>query len=465
MNPLAAIREIVGPEGVVTDQSQAQAYLIDERGYYHGRAALIVRPKSTREVAEIVRICRRHALGIVPQGGNTGLCGGATPDESGTQILLSLSRMNRVREVKPIDFTMTVEAGAILQVVQETAAEHGLYFPLDLAARGSCQIGGNLSTNAGGNNVLRYGNARQLVLGLEVVLPDGRVWNGLRRLHKDNTGYDLNQLFLGAEGTLGVITAAVLRLYPKPGDVQTALLALPDAGAACRLLQRARVASGDAVSSFEYFCRLALELVLDHGASARDPFAERHAHYLLIELSSSAARGDLRTTLEAIMEAGAEAGEILDGVIARSVQQREQLWRLRELIPEAQRGSIKNDVSVPTSEIPAFLARADELLRRLVPGARPCPFGHMGDGNIHYNILAPHGADAAEFRRTVGEALIKGVSDLVMDMEGSFSAEHGVGRLRRDFLLAYEEPAAIDLMRAIKAALDPAGIMNPGKVL
>ncbi len=465
MNPLAAIREIVGPEGVVTDQLQSEAYLIDQRGYYHGRAALIVRPQSTSEVAEIVRICRRHALAIVPQGGNTGLCGGATPDESGKQILLSLSRMNRVREVRPIDFTMTVEAGAILQVVQETAAEHGLYFPLDLAARGSCQIGGNLSTNAGGNNVLRYGNARALVLGLEVVLPDGRIWNGLRRLRKDNTGYDLNQLFLGAEGTLGVITAAVLRLYPRPCDVQTALVAVPDAEAACRLLQRAKVASGDAVSSFEYFCRLALELVLSHSASERDPFATRHAHYVLIELSSSADGGDLRTTLEAILAAGAEAGEIVDGVIAQSVQQREHLWRLRELIPEAQRGSIKNDISVATSEVPVLLARADELLRRLVPGARPCPFGHLGDGNIHYNILAPHGADPAEFRRSAGEALIKGVSDLVMGMEGSFSAEHGVGRLRRDFLLAYEEPTAIDLMRAIKAALDPTGIMNPGKVL
>ncbi len=465
MNPLAAIQDVVGPDGVVSDRSQAENYLIDQRGYYHGRAALIVRPKSTSEVAEIVRICRQHAIGIVPQGGNTGLCGGATPDESGAQVLLSLSRMNRIREVKPLDFTMTVEAGTILEVVQKTADEHGLYFPLDLAARGSCQIGGNLSTNAGGNNVLRYGNARQLVLGLEVVLPDGRVWNGLRRLRKDNTGYDLNQLFLGAEGTLGVITAAVLRLYPKPGDVQTALLAVPDAEAACRLLQRARAVSGDAVSSFEYFCRLALELVLSHSASERDPLTEHYRHYVLIELSSGSTRGELRAMLDAIMEAGVQAEEILDGVVAQSVQQRERLWRLRELIPEAQRGSIKNDVSVPTSEIATFLGRGEGLVRRLAPGARPCPFGHLGDGNIHYNILAPEGADPAEFRRTAGEALIKGVSDLVMSMEGSFSAEHGVGRLRRDFLLAYEEPAAIELMRAIKAALDPSGIMNPGKLL
>jgi FAD/FMN-containing dehydrogenase len=465
MDALNKIRAIVGPQGVVTDPAQMPAYLVDRREYYQGRVAMIVRPRSTAEVARIVQICQQSRIGIVPQGGNTGLCGGATPDASGTQMLLCLSRMNAIREVDPIDFTMTVEAGAILQNVQEAAAAHDLYFPLDLAAKGSCQIGGNLSTNAGGNNVLRYGNARELVLGLEVVLPDGRVWDGLRKLRKDNTGYDLKQLFLGAEGTLGVITAAVLRLFPKPQGVQTAFIAVPDPAAAGRLLRRARAVSGDAVSSFEYLSRLAVELVQEHSPGTRDPLAQTYRHYVLAELSSAGREDHLRSMLENAMEAGLQAGEVLDGVIATSAGQRAELWRIRETVPDAQRSSVKNDVSVPISQVPAFLRAADELVQRVAPGARPCPFGHIGDGNIHYNILRPPGADAVHFRKTAGGRLIEEISRLVMQMGGSFSAEHGIGQLRRDFLLTHKQSSAIDLMRAIKAAVDPAGIMNPGKVI
>jgi len=452
-------------ERAVVDRPDALApHLVDQRGYFRGSALALVRPGSTRQVAEVVRIAREHRAALVPQGGNTGLCGGATPDDSGSQLILSLEKLNAVREVDTIDYSMTVEAGAVLHDIHEAALARGLFFPLDLAAKGSCQIGGNLSTNAGGINVLRYGNARDLVLGLEVVLADGSIWNGLSNLRKDNTGYDLKQLFLGSEGTLGIITAAVLKLFPNPLHRRTAMLAVSDPQAACRLLGVARTLSGDAVESYEYISREALECVLS-GMEKTDPFSEQHRHYVLLELASGADGEFLDGMLERIVEQGMESGGVLDGVLAQNERQREELWQLRELISEAQRESVKNDVSVPISSLPRFLADAQRAATSLAPGARPCPFGHIGDGNIHYNILAPISEDPAAFRERHGDALIDAVSDLTMSMHGSFSAEHGIGQLRRAMMERYKSPEALDLMRKLKDMMDPDDILNPGKVV
>ncbi len=455
---------VLGERAVIESADAQEQYLVDQRGYYRGAAAAVVRPGSTQQVADVVRIAHELGVPVVPQGGNTGLCGGATPDETGTQLILSLEKLNAIREVDTIDYSMTVEAGAILQNVHDAAREHDLFFPLDLAAKGSCQIGGNLSTNAGGINVLRYGNARDLVLGVEVVLADGSIWNGLSRLRKDNTGYDLKHLFLGSEGTLGIITAAVLKLFPNPLHRRTAMLAVADPDAACRLLGIARKLSGDAVESYEYISRAALECVLK-GMGKTDPFAEAHGHYVLMELASGADGAVLDGMLERIVERGMEDGDILDGVLAQNERQREELWQLRELISEAQKQSVKNDVSVPIASLPRFLAEAGQKVKASVPGARPCPFGHIGDGNIHYNILGPESADAADFRRRYGEALIDAVSDLAMSLDGSFSAEHGVGQLRRDMMERYKSPEALALMRKLKSIMDPDGILNPGKVV
>lgn len=461
---VGALVDALGRRAVVHQPDAQAPYLSDRRGYYQGAAVAVVRPGSTREVADVVRIARAHGAAVVPQGGNTGLCGGATPDESGGQIVLSLEKLNAVRDVDVIDYSMTVEAGVILQNAHDAAREHGLFFPLDLAAKGSCQIGGNLATNAGGINVLRYGNARDLVLGVEVVLADGSVWNGLSNLRKDNTGYDLKQLFLGSEGTLGIITAAVLKLYPEPVHRRTAMLAVADPEAACRLLGTARSVSGDAVESYEYISRAALECVLA-GMGKTNPFADSHDHYVLLELAGAVDAEVLDTMLERVVERGMESGAVTDGVLAQNERQREELWQLRELISEAQKASVKNDVSVPVADLPRFLEQARRQVADTAPGARPCPFGHIGDGNIHYNILAPDGADPADFRRRHGEALIDAVSDLVMSMHGSFSAEHGVGQLRRAMLQRYKSPEALDLMRKLKDAMDPENVLNPGKVL
>ena len=461
---LSRIRERVGAGGILDQEEDMAAYLHDQRGYYVGRAAAVVRPASTVELADVVSICRAEAVPVVPQGGNTGLCGGATPDASGEAVVLSLARMNAIRGVDPINFTMTVEAGAILENVHRAAAEHDLLFPLDLGAKGSCQIGGNLATNAGGINVVRYGNARDLVLGLEVVLASGEVWNGLSQLRKDNTGYDLKQVFLGSEGTLGIITAAVLKLFPMPRERQTALLAVRDPQAACELLAIARKLSGDALVSFEYMPRIAIDLVIAHSGLA-DPLDTRYEHHVLLELAGGGNAEFMQAALEQIFEEGAEQELVIDGVIAQSGQQRDQLWRMREDVSEAQRESVKNDISVPIARIPELLARAGKLVQDLAPGARPCPFGHIGDGNIHYNILSPDGEAADAFRDAKGGALVDAVNELVMGMEGSFSAEHGVGQLRRGYLHHYKSPVAVDIMRRIKQALDPDGLFNPGKVL
>lgn len=437
---------------------------MEERRRFHGRCAAVVRPATSEELAQVVRICAAARVPVVPQGGNTGLVGGGVPDGG---ILLSTARLDRIREVDPVNRTMTVEAGVILSRVQAAADEAGALFPLSLAAEGSCQIGGNLATNAGGIQVLRYGNARDLVLGLEVVLADGRIWDGLTGLRKNNTGYDLKQLFLGSEGTLGIITAAVLKLFPKPKVTETALAAVKDAASAIALFHRLTDVAGDALTAFELMARRPIEFCLRHIPGTADPFVEAHPYYALIKLTSPRAGDPLAATLEAVLCDAMETGHVVNAVIAASEAQAHGLWRLRESIPEAQKhegGSIKNDISVPVSQVPAFIERATQAVEAAVPGIRVCAFGHIGDGNIHFNLSQPPGADAQHFLRD-WERLERLVCDVAHDLGGSFSAEHGIGRLKRDSLRRYKTPVELDLMRRLKVALDPDGILNPNKVL
>ncbi len=451
----------------MTDAPARQARLVDERRLYHGQAALIVRPDSVDQIASILALCNEHHIGVVPQGGNTGYCGGATPFDAERQIVVCLDRLNRIREIDPVAFTMTVEAGLVLAKAQAAAAEHNLLFPLSMGSEGSCQIGGNLSTNAGGLAVLRYGTARELALGLEVVLPDGRVLSELKGLRKDNTGYPLTQLFMGAEGTLGIITAAVLKLFPAAHAIETAWLAVADIEAACRLLGVARQASGDALSSFEYVSGASAELVLDQVADTRAPLQETYAHYVLVEFTSPDSASGLRAGMERLLEVGMEHGWVLDGVLAESGPQRDALWRLRESIPEAEKhsgGAIKHDVSVAVGRIPEFAARlAAEL--KVLGDYRPSGYGHIGDGNLHYNLLAPEGTDPEAFKQGAGRQLSRAVHALAVSMGGSFSAEHGVGILKAPDLVAYKSPVALEMMKTVKRALDPHGIMNPGKMV
>ena len=469
--PIAAALEriaaVVGPSGVVAG-ADAEPLLRDERGLYRGAAALVVRPSSVDECAAVVRACHDAHIGVVPQGGNTSYCGGATPfDGAGRQILLSLSRLNRVREVDAIGFTLTAEAGVVLARAQAAAHAQGLLFPLSMGSEGSAQLGGALATNAGGLAVLRYGTMRELVLGLEVVLPNGDVLSELKGLRKDNTGYDSKALFLGSEGTLGVITAAVLKLYPEPRARATAWLAVASVAAACALLGRARRESGDQVVSAEYLSRRSLELVLRHVDGARDPLGSPAEHYVLLELASADADQVLRATLERVLATGLAAGEILDGTIAESEAQRRGLWLLRERVPEAERrdgGSVKHDVSVRIGRIAEFIARAEPALRRIAPH-RLSIYGHIGDGNLHFNVLPPAGQSIATLRAEAAEALSISIHDLAASLSGSFSAEHGVGILKVHELARYKSAAAMTVMRTLKQALDPRGIMNPGKVL
>jgi len=466
------IKAVVGAKGWIDDPALSAPYLVEERGLYKGRAALVVRPASSDEVAGVVRICAEAGIAVVPQGGNTSLVGGGVPHEHGGEILLSLSRLNRIRQIDPLNDTMTVEAGCVLASIQQAAAAADRLFPLSLAAEGTCQIGGNLSTNAGGIAVLRYGMARDLVLGLEVVLPDGRVWDGLRALRKDNTGYDLKQLFVGAEGTLGIITAAVLKLFARPREVETAFLAVRDPAAAIELLARARAGSGDTVSAFELISHTALDMVLRNVRGSIQPLAGRHDWYVLVELSSGETGGGSRASLEHVLGAAMEAGLVLDATIAASVEQAKALWRLRETINEAQKpegGSIKHDVSVPISKVPAFIAEATAACKAALAGIRVVAFGHAGDGNIHLNLSQPADlpkdglARAAYLARW--EEFNRIVHDIVASMGGSISAEHGIGRLKRAELARYKSPLEIELMRALKQTLDPRNIMNPGKVI
>jgi D-lactate dehydrogenase (cytochrome) len=441
--------------------------LLDRRGLFVGKTALLVRPASTREVSDVVRVCAEHDIAIVPQGGNTGLVAGGVPHEHGAEILLNLSRMNRVRMVDPADYTMTVEAGCVLVDIQEQAEEVDRLFPLSLGAEGSCQIGGNISTNAGGVAVLHYGNMRELVLGLEVVMPDGQVWDGLRGLRKDNTGYDIKQLFIGGEGTLGVVTAAVLKLFPLPKDLQTAIVGLSGLDAAIPLLAAARTASGDAVTSLELIPRLSLEIAIKHIHGVADPLSEPHEFYVLVEFSGARPSGGMAENMTAFLEDAFHHEMIGDAVVAQSEAQRAAFWRIREAIVEAQLhegGSIKHDVSVPADRSPEFIRRAVAAVTQAMPGIRPLPFGHIGDGNIHLNLSQPEGMDREEYIAQ-WPRMNRIVHDIVADLGGSISAEHGIGRLKREEITRYKSELEIDLMRRIKVALDPKGIMNPGKVV
>ena len=462
---LDRLREELGPGGVLTDPDDVAPYVVDWTGALTGRATTVLRPADTAGVAAAVRLCGEAGVAVVPQGGNTGLVGGAVPDASGSQVVLSLGRIRRIREVDTVADTITVEAGSILQVVQETAAAAGRLFPMSLGSEGSCTIGGNISTNAGGTAVLRYGMMRDLVLGLEVVLPDGRVWEGLRPLRKDNTGYDLKQLFIGAEGTLGVVTAAVLRLLPSTPRRATALVALPSVDSAVRLLPLLREHAAGRLTAWELLNRQALDLVITHLPGARDPFRTRHAWYGLVELAG-AADDDLDPLLEATLGAAVAADLVLDAVVASGPTQRSALWALREGISEVQKtegASIKHDVTLPIAALADFVERIAPRLEAVLPGLRLVTYGHVGDGNLHYNLSAPIGHDDA--LRAAAPELTRTIYDMVTGAGGSISAEHGVGVLKREAAAAYKSEVENDLMRAVKQALDPHGLMNPGKVV
>ena len=463
---LERLEAVVGPKGSIADEAGKAAYVNDVRDLFHGASPLVLRPANTGEVAALVRLCNEARVGIVPQGGNTGLVGGSVPNASGGEVVISLARMNRVLDVDPVNYTMTVEAGCVLADVQRVADEAGRLFPLSLAAEGSCQIGGNLSTNAGGTAVLRYGNAKELVLGLEVVLPNGEIWNGLRRLRKDNTGYDLKQLFMGAEGSLGIITAAVLKLFPSPADRATALVAMPDVAAAPKLLAALREASGDTITTFEYMHRACLDVLAAH-TDLGDPLDEVYEHYALVELSSSYRDAALGPLLERALEAAFDEGIAVNAVIASSGAQAERLWRMRETLPEAQKNlgaGIKHDVSVPVSLVPEFIERATRYCEDAIEGVRVVSFGHIGDGNVHFNVMQPEDADVPAFLARTTEVTTR-VHDIAAELDGSFSAEHGIGVLKKPDMERYKSPVALELMRTLKKSLDPNNIMNPGKVI
>ena len=464
---LDRLRSIVGPQGFLDQPFDIAPFTVDHRKLYRGATPLVLRPDSTAQVAAILSACHEAHVGVVPVGGNTGYCGGATPSEDGTQIVLSMARMRRVRAVDPHNFTMVAEAGCVLADVQAAAAAADRLFPLSLGSEGSCQLGGNLSTNAGGTAVLRYGMMRDLVLGLEVVLPDGRVLDALKSLRKDNTGYDLRDLFIGAEGTLGVITAAAIKLFSRPATLVTAFVAVPTPDAAVALLSRLRAATGDLVSTFELIPRIGIDLVTRHIPQTSDPFSERYDWYVLVEVGGGKHAGGLREALELELEAALAAAEIANAVFAESDAQREALWRLRETIPEAQRSdgaSIKHDVSVTTSELPRFIVEGSQAVLDIAPRGRLVTYGHLGDGNLHFNVNQSPEQPADEFL-ALAPRIHRAVHDLVARYGGSFSAEHGIGRLKREELVHYKDPVAMDVMRSIKRALDPHGIMNPGKVL
>jgi FAD/FMN-containing dehydrogenase len=464
---IQGIRREVGGKHVLTDAVEMAPYLSDWRGRYYGAARAVVLPATTREVAEVVRLCAAAKVPVVPQGGNTGLCGGATPADDGRAIVLSLRRLDRIRGIDADDNIITAEAGCTLAAVQQAASAADRLFPLSLASEGSCTVGGNLSTNAGGVQVLRYGNMRELVLGLEVVLPDGRIWNGLRGLRKDNTGYDLKQLFVGAEGTLGLITAAVLKLFPAVRSRATAWLAVPDPKSAVGLLGLVRGLCGDRVTAFELIGRTALDLVLAHIPGARAPLPPGAEWSVLLELSDASAAAELDQKLAQVLALAVERGLAIDGVIAGNLAQAHALWALRENISEAQRiegFSIKHDISVPVSRIPVFLERARIALQAAWPDVRIVAFGHVGDGNLHYNLSKPGEDDNRAFIARTPE-VNRIVHGLAAELDGSISAEHGLGQLKRDALPCYKSVVEMDMMRAIKRALDPQGLMNPGKVL
>ena len=459
------LKDIVGAGGWIDDAAAMEPFVTEERGLYRGSAALVLRPASAAEVSAIVAVCAATATAIVPQGGNTGLCGGAVPHDDGSEVVLSLARLDRIRDLDVIENAITVEAGCILANVQAAARDADRLFPLSLAAEGTCQIGGNLSTNAGGTAVLRYGTARDLVLGLEVVLPDGRLWDGLSTLRKDNTGYDLRQVFIGAEGTLGIITAATLKLFPKPPHVVTAMVGLADVSPAVDLYVHLRERLGDALTGFEVVPRIGMDMVLNHIAGTSDPFAAPHAWYVLIEASGHG--GDLAGACETALAGAVDSGIARDAVIAHSETQAAALWRLRETLPEAQKregASIKHDIAVPIGRFAEFITEASAAVARQDADVRVVAFGHLGDGNVHFNLSQPSDREPRDFLAE-WSAFNRLVHDIAVRMGGSFSAEHGLGQLKRGEAARYKSPLELELMRSVKDALDPLGIMNPGKVL
>ena len=463
---IEALAGIVGAKNVITDADAMVPYLKEPRGLFNGKAQAVVRPGSVAEVSAVMKWASETGATVVPQGGNTGMVGGQVPVAEGREIILSLQRLDRIRSVDAAGDTMTVEAGVILQKAQEAAEAAGRLFPLSLASEGSCTVGGNLSSNAGGTAVIAYGNARELCLGLEVVLADGRIWNGLRQLRKDNTGYDLKNLFIGSEGTLGIITAAVLKLFPLPAARATAFLAVPDPEAALALLNKAKASAGGTLTTFEIMPRIGLDFVVRHASGARDPLSEPAPWYVLMEVSAQAETG-LREAVEGFLGEALEEGLVTDAVLAGSLGQRADLWKLREMLSEVQThegGSIKHDVSVPIQATPEFLKRAIAKVEEMVPGCRPVPFGHLGDGNIHFNVSQPVGADKSAYLAG-WDAMNEAVHAIVTELKGSISAEHGIGRLKRSLLPGVKDPVELDLMRTMKAALDPKGVLNPGAVL
>src|SRR2546423_4381672 len=460
---IARFRNIVGDKYAVTDAADVAPYVTEERDLFHGHSPLVLRPGWTAEVSAICKLASEHKIALVPQGGNTGLVGGQTPHNG--EVVISMRRLDKIREVDAASNTMTCEAGVILQVAQQRAADVDRLFPLSLGAEGSCTIGGNLSTNAGGTAALAYGVAREMALGLEVVLADGRILNGLSKLKKDNTGYDLRNLFIGAEGTLGIITAATLKLFPKPHAVETAYVCLKSPEHALKLLSIAQGEAAGPLTSFELLSGIAVDFSIRHGIDIHDPLASKHPWYVLMELSSP--RDDARAALESILAQGLENEIVDDAVIAANLAQRSAFWKLRDEMSAAQKpegGSIKHDISVPVVAVPDFIEQANAAVVKLIPGARAGPFGHVGDGNIHYNVSQPVGGDATDFLARWHEVNAV-VFDIVLRMGGSISAEHGIGVLKRDELPEVKDKVAIELMRSIKAMLDPSGIMNPGKVL
>jgi D-lactate dehydrogenase (cytochrome) len=461
---MARLAAIVGEKYAVTDPAAVEPFLIESRGQYHGRTSMLLLPGSVGQVAAILKLANETKTPLVPQGGNTGLVGGQIPFDG--ELILSLTRLDKIREVDPASNTMTCEAGVLLAKAQEAASAADRLFPLSLGAEGSCTIGGNLSTNAGGTAALAYGIARDLMVGVEVVLADGRVMNLLRKLKKDNTGYDLRHIFVGAEGTLGVITAAVLKLFPLPRSVETAFIGVPSPSAAVKLLNLVQNSIGGTVTSFELIVRQVVEFAVKHGHGIRDPLASKHPWYVLAEVSSQQTEG-LRESLERALAEASEQGLVIDATVAASLDQSKAFWRLRHSLPEAQKpegGLLRHDVSVPVAAVPDFLAEASEAVQKLIPNSRPVPFGHVGDGNMHFNVSQPVDANSAQFLAR-GDEINEVVDKIVLKYHGSISAEHGIGKLKRNSLLKVKDPVALDLMRSLKSMLDPNSILNPGKVL
>ena len=464
---IARLKAVVGTQGVIEHPDDTAPYCKSWRDDWHGRVAVVLRPKSADEVAALVAICAETRTAIVPQGGNTGLTGASQPHDDMSEVIISTARMRQIRSIDLDNDTITVEAGVILKEIQQAADTANRFFPLSLGAEGSCQIGGNISTNAGGVQVLRYGNTRALVLGLEVVLPDGRIWNGLRGLRKDNTGYDLKQLFIAGEGTLGIITAAVLRLFPKPTASETAWIAVASPAQGVALLTHMKAVMGETVTAFELISRQIVEFLLSGVAGHDDPMRDAHPWYVLMDVTSQGSPGSLSEPFAEALADAMEKGLVQDAIVASSGAQASRLWKMREDMAEAQAkagGSIGHDVSVPVSQIAAFVARADAALIAAYPGIRPTTFGHVGDGNLHYNLVRPLNWEQVRFKSERAR-VNRIVHDIVMEFGGSISAEHGIGRLRLDENMHYKSAVEIDLMRTIKRALDPQNIMNPGKMI